>query len=144
MRSGEHAIDLDQARALRRDRQVRLALDQRAEALAPDGVAVDENDAEVAHLRTYSDGRTLFHAPLGADPDDQGRPSYRVMVAKGGYATSEDLPSGELEHTVVLDFNRMQNPPCAFTAFATCPLPPKENRLPFRVPAGEKKYRGEN
>jgi uncharacterized protein (DUF1684 family) len=46
------------------------------------------------------------------------------------------------EHTVVLDFNRLQNPPCAFTAFATCPLPPKENRLPFRVPAGEKKYRG--
>jgi uncharacterized protein (DUF1684 family) len=46
------------------------------------------------------------------------------------------------QRTVVLDFNRLQNPPCAFTAFATCPLPPKENRLPFRVPAGEKKYRG--
>jgi uncharacterized protein (DUF1684 family) len=46
------------------------------------------------------------------------------------------------EHTVVLDFNRMQNPPCAFTAFATCPLPPKENRMPFPVRAGEKKYRG--
>lgn len=43
---------------------------------------------------------------------------------------------------IVLDFNRMQNPPCAFTAFATCPLPPKENRMPFRVTAGEKKYRG--
>ncbi len=46
------------------------------------------------------------------------------------------------ERTVVLDFNRMQNPPCAFTAFATCPLPPKENRMPFRVTAGEKKYHG--
>lgn len=46
------------------------------------------------------------------------------------------------EGTVVLDFNRMQNPPCAFTAFATCPLPPKENRMPFRVTAGEKVYRG--
>jgi uncharacterized protein (DUF1684 family) len=46
------------------------------------------------------------------------------------------------EKTVVLDFNRMQNPPCAFTAFATCPLPPKENRMPFRVTAGEKKYPG--
>jgi uncharacterized protein (DUF1684 family) len=46
------------------------------------------------------------------------------------------------QRTVVLDFNRLQNPPCAFTAFATCPLPPKENRLPFRVTAGEKKYRG--
>ncbi len=46
------------------------------------------------------------------------------------------------ETKVVLDFNRMQNPPCAFTAFATCPLPPKENRMPFRVTAGEKNYRG--
>jgi uncharacterized protein (DUF1684 family) len=44
--------------------------------------------------------------------------------------------------TIVLDFNRMQNPPCAFTEFATCPLPPKENQMPFRVTAGEKKYRG--
>lgn len=46
------------------------------------------------------------------------------------------------ERTVILDFNRMQNPPCAFTAFATCPLPPKENRMPFRVTAGEKVYTG--
>lgn len=44
--------------------------------------------------------------------------------------------------TVVLDFNRAENPPCAFTPFATCPLPPKENRLPFAVTAGEKVYRG--
>lgn len=46
------------------------------------------------------------------------------------------------ETKVVLDFNRLQNPPCAFTEFATCPLPPKENRMPFRVTAGEKNYRG--
>lgn len=44
---------------------------------------------------------------------------------------------------VVLDFNRAYNPPCAFTPFATCPFPPKENRLPIRVEAGEKNYRGE-
>ena len=43
---------------------------------------------------------------------------------------------------VVLDFNLAQNPPCAFTPFATCPLPPKENRMPVRVTAGEKNYRG--
>ena len=43
---------------------------------------------------------------------------------------------------VVLDFNRTENPPCAFTPFATCPLPPKENRLPFALTAGEKNYRG--
>ncbi|GAB2180907.1 DUF1684 domain-containing protein [Denitratisoma sp. agr-D3] len=39
---------------------------------------------------------------------------------------------------LVLDFNRAYNPPCAFTPFATCPLAPPENRLPFSVTAGEK------
>jgi uncharacterized protein (DUF1684 family) len=42
--------------------------------------------------------------------------------------------------TVTLDFNRAQNPPCAYNAFATCPLPPQENRMPVRVEAGEKMY----
>ena len=42
----------------------------------------------------------------------------------------------------VLDFNRAYNPPCAFTAFATCPLPPPSNRLDLAVTAGEKKYPG--
>lgn len=41
-----------------------------------------------------------------------------------------------------LDFNFAFNPPCAFTAFATCPLPPPENWLPFEVPAGERKWLG--
>ena len=41
---------------------------------------------------------------------------------------------------VVVDFNRAFNPPCAFTDFATCPLPPRENRLDLAITAGEKKY----
>jgi uncharacterized protein (DUF1684 family) len=41
---------------------------------------------------------------------------------------------------VVMDFNKAQNPPCAFTAFATCPLPPKQNRLRVRIEAGELNY----
>jgi len=44
---------------------------------------------------------------------------------------------------VVLDFNHMENPPCAFSAFTVCPLPPKGNTLPFAIDAGEKSYRGE-
>jgi uncharacterized protein (DUF1684 family) len=38
--------------------------------------------------------------------------------------------------TVILDFNRATNPPCAFTDFATCPLPPRQNDLPVAVRAG--------
>lgn len=41
---------------------------------------------------------------------------------------------------VILDFNRAENPPCAFTSFATCPLPPPQNRLEARIKAGEKRY----
>jgi uncharacterized protein (DUF1684 family) len=41
---------------------------------------------------------------------------------------------------LVLDFNRLQNPPCAYTPYATCPLPPARNRLPIPLPVGEKRY----
>lgn len=47
---------------------------------------------------------------------------------------AEPAPDG----SVVLDFNRAVNLPCAFTDFATCPLPPAGNRLPFPVTAGER------
>lgn len=43
---------------------------------------------------------------------------------------------------VVLDFNQAINPPCAFTAYATCPLPPKRNYLPVAIEAGEQSYPG--
>jgi len=39
-----------------------------------------------------------------------------------------------------IDFNRLFNPPCAFTAYATCPLPPPQNRLSVAIPAGEQRY----
>jgi uncharacterized protein len=41
---------------------------------------------------------------------------------------------------VWLDFNQLVNPPCAFTAYATCPLPPTQNRLSVPIPAGEQRY----
>ncbi|AFN73906.1 hypothetical protein MROS_0663 [Melioribacter roseus P3M-2] len=42
--------------------------------------------------------------------------------------------------TVIIDFNMAYNPPCAFTRYATCPLPPKQNYLNLRITAGEKNY----
>lgn len=50
-----------------------------------------------------------------------------------------DLPK---EGVVTIDFNKAYNPPCAFTDFATCPLPRKENQLPVRIEAGELAYHG--
>ena len=49
------------------------------------------------------------------------------------------LPQGG---EVPLDFNKAYNPPCAFNEFATCPLPPRQNRLALRVEAGELAYHG--
>ena len=59
-----------------------------------------------------------------ADTYPAGRYLYSSLPTKAG--------------TVDLDFNRAVSPPCAFTAFATCPLAPKQNDLAVRIDAGEK------
>lgn len=56
----------------------------------------------------------------------------------GGRFLSTAPPSPD--NKVILDFNRAENPPCAFSAFATCPLPPDGNVLDVAVTAGEKSY----
>ena len=50
------------------------------------------------------------------------------------------LDKPDAEGFTYIDFNKAYNPPCAFTEFATCPLPPPQNRLSIAIPAGEKKY----
>jgi uncharacterized protein (DUF1684 family) len=67
---------------------------------------------ETTGKETYGAGRYLYVSP----PDASGK--------------------------VVVDFNKTYSPPCAFTNFATCPLPPRQNHLPLRIEAGEKKYAG--
>jgi uncharacterized protein (DUF1684 family) len=73
---------------------------------------------------------------------------------KDTYGIARFLKTGPVaaDGTVVVDFNRAYNPPCAFTEYATCPLPPKENQFALKdgngktvrlaVVAGEKKYAG--
>ena len=51
-----------------------------------------------------------------------------------------DTAAPDAQGRLTLNFNRAYNPPCAFTAYATCPLPPPENRLDLAVTAGEKSY----
>jgi hypothetical protein len=54
----------------------------------------------------------------------------------GRFLYAEKPVNGE----VVLDFNKAENPPCAFTAYATCPLPPPGNKLEVEIAAGEKRF----
>ena len=81
--------------------------------------AIDEGDGQL--FLVFAD-RTNGHGSYGAG---------RFL-----YASPPDA-----QGNVVVDFNQAYNPPCAFTAFATCPLPPPENRLDLAVEAGEKAYR---
>lgn len=78
---------------------------------------------------------------------ERGNPNYFIAFADstngfdtygGGRFVWVDAED-EDGHTV-LDFNRSYNPPCVFTDFATCPLPPRQNRLPLHIDAGEKDY----
>ena len=52
------------------------------------------------------------------------------------------LPSNGVDQpgTLTLDFNELYNPPCAYTPYATCPLPPEQNRLAVAIEAGEQRY----
>jgi uncharacterized protein (DUF1684 family) len=64
-----------------------------------------------------------------------------LTSGKETYGAGRFLDTGlPRDGKLVLDFNKAYNPSCAFTPYATCPLPPKENRLTVRIEAGEKKY----
>ena len=56
----------------------------------------------------------------------------------GGRYMVADLPK---DGKVIIDFNTAYNPLCAYTDYATCPLPPSQNYLKIRIEAGEKNYR---
>jgi uncharacterized protein (DUF1684 family) len=69
------------------------------------------------------------------------------FIFKDETSGRETYPSGRFVYSglpkdgvVVLDFNKAYNPPCAFTEFATCPLPPRQNWLKTRIAAGELRY----
>ena len=65
------------------------------------------------------------------------RTNGRETYGAGRFVYSEGMPS---DGRVVVDFNKAYNPPCAFSDYSTCPLPPQQNRLDLAVTAGEKAY----
>jgi uncharacterized protein (DUF1684 family) len=95
--------------------------------------------------RFSRDGKTFEILPVIEVPGDAqyfvvfaDRTSGRETYGAARFLYIDPPKDGK----VTLDFNKAYNPPCAFTAFATCPLAPPENRLDLRVTAGEKNYRG--
>ena len=91
------------------------------------------------------EGKPLTLEPVVEDPADpklwfifKDQTSAKETYG-GGRFLYADMPK---DGKVSVDFNQAYNPPCAFTPYATCPLPPKQNWLPVRVTAGEKAFAG--
>ncbi len=98
---------------------------------------------------SFSPGKIVFKI------DNKEYSLEPTSAGKGLFIIFADLTSGEetygagrylyvgvpdSKNNVVLDFNKSYNPPCAFTKFATCLLPPDQNKLRIRITAGEKNY----
>jgi uncharacterized protein (DUF1684 family) len=81
-------------------------------------------------------GRKTYSIDPITEEDSQG---YFIIF---GDTTNGTETYGAGRGKVILDFNKAYNPPCAFSPFATCPLPPEQNILPIAVKAGEKAYTG--
>ncbi len=100
------------------------------------------DQANAGAVEFERDGRTWRLEALG----EPGRPLQLIFAdrtsGRGSYAAGRYIDVGvpDAKSQVVVDFNRAYNPPCAFTPFATCPLPPPENRMDMPVEAGEKTY----
>lgn len=127
--------------------------------------APDPRFRVTARFHPYPAGKTLEITNILGDTQRVPAPGYVTFTLLGracrldAEATPEglffnfcDLTSGKTTYpagrfldaekpragTVILDFNRAVCPPCAFTEFATCPLPPSANRLKIAVSAGER------
>ncbi|HJS73162.1 MAG TPA: DUF1684 domain-containing protein, partial [Vicinamibacteria bacterium] len=85
-------------------------------------------------------GKTLRMEPVWSSERDR-----LWFIFKDATSGKETYPSARFlyaeapqDGSVVVDFNKAYNPPCAFNPYTTCPMPTKENRLKMRIEAGEK------
>lgn len=90
---------------------------------------------------------TILESPTDTDffmifkDKTNGKETYGMRYLLCSVPESWTNPSSQ-DNRVVLDFNRSYNPPCSFTDYAACPVPPAQNSLPIRIEAGELKYSG--
>ncbi|RVV98906.1 DUF1684 domain-containing protein [Mesobaculum littorinae] len=102
------------------------------------GIPTQVPVTHVAHLQLGGHDMSLLPTYGSAD-----RPQFVLRdltslddtYAKARFVFGEEVTAD----SVVIDFNRAINPPCAFTPYAICPLPPRENLFPVRIEAGERR-----
>ncbi len=82
------------------------------------------------------------------DPIDAGKQYFIIFAdetsGNESYGAGKFIYIDKADSTgkIYIDFNKAFNPPCAFTKYATCPLPPKQNHLKLKITAGEKMFHG--
>jgi uncharacterized protein (DUF1684 family) len=107
------------------------------------------SDADVPGAAEFeTSGKTYRLEPVLEDPNEPTL--FFILRDTTSSATTypacrflyTEFPSNGIDKPgeLVLDFNHLENPPCAYTPYATCPLPPPGNRLPIALPVGEKRY----
>jgi uncharacterized protein (DUF1684 family) len=99
------------------------------------GAVAFEMEGKVYRLDVIIERGTENHLFIMFEDSTNGEETYAL-----GRQLYTEMPDSNGK--VILDFNKVYNWPCVFTEFATCPIPPKQNHLPFRVEAGEKMYAG--
>ncbi len=102
-------------------------------------------EVEATHKAVFTRDGQRFELLATHGSADRPQFVFRDETARTGetYAAARFLFGEDVTETsIVLDFNRAVSPPCAFTDFAVCPLPPRENILPIRIEAGELKPDG--
>lgn len=97
----------------------------------------------LGYVKFKLNGRDLTLEPVIEDPADP----QLFFIIRDRTSGKETYPAGRFLYSampkdgkVILDFNQAYNPPCAFSPYATCPLPPPQNNLPIAIKAGEKSY----
>lgn len=113
---------------------------------APQGLTVDTTksiptDVQVTHKAVFTHNGTRYELLPTHGTAESPQFVLRDLTSRDDtYPASRFLYGEEVgENTIVLDFNKAINPPCAFTEHAVCPLPPPQNVLPIRIEAGEKR-----
>ena len=105
-------------------------------------IGQEETEKSPGYVTFQKDGREFRLEPM-LDDDKLFFVLHDQTSGKATYGASRFLyAEPPKDGVVLLDFNKAENPPCAFTDYATCPLPPPQNRLALAITAGEKKYAG--
>lgn len=83
---------------------------------------------------------------------EEGQPERLFFILRDTTSAEQSYDAGRFLYTPLpshgldqpgelwLDFNHLENPPCAYTPYATCPLPPPQNKLSIALPVGEQRY----